>query len=233
MKTFVVKFRCERGHAQELRYGEGFSEDAVHDHAVLVAGGTLRSIGVVMPGYPCAWQDKDDAEPCGGKVAFEIQSRPMPVDRSASTTTDGRPLDTTPDESGQQKNYVVLTAAERAKGFVRPVRRSYVHVGKRPKHPTRPLTDEERPRFAGDAEPYVLFEIYPADMAPRTGRYWTEKELKSGCGTTTTMGRDLAETYARDPTFYSGTFCATCRDHFSVGEDGEFVWAGTTEKVGT
>ena len=29
-----------------------------------------------------------------------------------------------------QKAYVVLTEAERAKGFVRPVRRTYVHVGK-------------------------------------------------------------------------------------------------------
>lgn len=29
--------------------------------------------------------------------------------------------------SGQQKDYVVLSAEERAKGFVRPVRRTYVH----------------------------------------------------------------------------------------------------------
>lgn len=52
------------------------------------------------------------------------------------------------------------------------------------------------------------------------------------CGTQTTMGQALAETYARDPSFYSGTFCVACRGHFPVGEDGEFVWAGTTEKVG-
>lgn len=53
------------------------------------------------------------------------------------------------------------------------------------------------------------------------------------CGQVTTMGRALAETYARDPAFYSGTFCATCRKHFPVGPDGEFVWSGTNEKVGT
>ena len=52
------------------------------------------------------------------------------------------------------------------------------------------------------------------------------------CGTLTTMGRALAETYARDPYFYSGTFCCHCRAHFPVGEDGEFVWEGTEEKVG-
>lgn len=32
-----------------------------------------------------------------------------------------------PRDSGQQKAYVVLTEEERAKGFVRPVRNSYVH----------------------------------------------------------------------------------------------------------
>jgi len=53
------------------------------------------------------------------------------------------------------------------------------------------------------------------------------------CGTTTTMGLALAETYARCPDFYSGTFCCGCGTHFPVGEKGEFVWAGTNQKVGT
>ena len=53
------------------------------------------------------------------------------------------------------------------------------------------------------------------------------------CGTLTTMGMSLAETYARDPNFYSGTFCCGCGAHFPVGENGEFVWAGTEEKVGS
>ena len=57
------------------------------------------------------------------------------------------------------------------------------------------------------------------------------KHLK--CGVVTTMGQTLAETYARDPYFYSGTFCCGCSKHFPVGEDGEFVWDGTDEKVGT
>jgi hypothetical protein len=41
------------------------------------------------------------------------------------------------------------------------------------------------------------------------------------CGATTRMGRALAETYARDPAFYSGTFCVTCGTH---GPLREFVW---------
>lgn len=44
------------------------------------------------------------------------------------------------------------------------------------------------------------------------------------CGKITTMGRTIAETYARDPEFYSGTFCTACREHFPVGETGEFTW---------
>jgi len=78
---------------------------------------------------------------------------------SNTTLTDGSPV--TPDhreidpETGMQKGYVVLSAEERAKGFVRPVRQSYVH---------------------------------------------------DKCGGVTTMGLALAETYARDPSFYSGTF---------------------------
>lgn len=104
---------------------------------------------------------------------------------SKTTLTDGSPV--TPDHreinpaTGMQKGYVVLSAEERAKGFVRPVRRSYVH----------------------------------------------EK-----CGGVTTMGQALAETYARQPNFYSGTFCCHCRAHFPVGEEGEFTWQGTAEKVG-
>lgn len=83
---------------------------------------------------------------------------------------------------GQQQDYVVLSEDERAKGFVRPVRRTYIHLK---------------------------------------------------CGVATTMGQSLAETYARNPKFYSGTFCCGCGTHFPVGADGEFVWDGTHEKVGT
>lgn len=54
------------------------------------------------------------------------------------------------------------------------------------------------------------------------------------CGTVTTMSQAIAETYARDPAFYSSTFCVHCRNHFPVGEGGEFVWIDSPdEKVGT
>jgi hypothetical protein len=84
--------------------------------------------------------------------------------------------------NGQHEQYWVLSQTERAKGFVRPVRRAYKHLK---------------------------------------------------CGTVTTMGPALAETYARDPKFYGATMCVGCGGHFPVGEHGEFVWDGTAEKVGT
>lgn len=52
------------------------------------------------------------------------------------------------------------------------------------------------------------------------------------CRSMTIMGQALSETYAANPSFYSGTYCANCRDHFPVGEHGEFVWEDGT-KVGT
>jgi DNA-binding CsgD family transcriptional regulator len=53
------------------------------------------------------------------------------------------------------------------------------------------------------------------------------------CGRMTSMTKEIAETYAANPHFYGSTFCYTCGEHFPVGESGEFVWEGTTEKVGT
>ena len=52
------------------------------------------------------------------------------------------------------------------------------------------------------------------------------------CGTATTMGPALAETYARDPKFYGATYCVGCQMHRPVGERGEFVWEDGS-KVGS
>lgn len=102
--------------------------------------------------------------------------------------------------TGQQKGYVVLSDDERAKGFVRPVRRAYVH------------------QFMRDGTPVPLV------LKPE------HKALMGGCGGATTMGQTIAETYARDPSFYSGTFCAVCRVHLPLAE---FVWDGTDQVVGS
>ena len=72
--------------------------------------------------------------------------------------------------SPQADVYLILSEEERAKGFVRPVRRTYVH---------------------------------------------------DTCGGATTMSQDIAETYARTPTFYGATYCVHCRMHLPVSE---FRW---------
>lgn len=129
---------------------------------------------------------------------------------------------------GQNDIYLVLSEEELAKGFVRPVRDSYIHKGKRPKYALRDLTEEENERFSDCG--YLKFEAYPESESPKTGRFWTEAELNSGCGSVTTMGEKLAETYARDPKFYGATFCVNCNKHFPVAE---FVWAKDGEVVGS
>jgi hypothetical protein len=92
---------------------------------------------------------------------------PVPVDRSHTEIDQA---------TGQQRDYVILTAEERAKGFVRPVRRQYIHLA---------------------------------------------------CNTETRIAQVIAETYARDPKFYSSTFCVHCNWHFKLIDDAgkpAFVW---------
>jgi len=177
-----------------------------------------------------AW--RDFLEPVARLIREKKAQPPEPVDRSKQTLSDGSPV--TPDyrelrPDGQQKGYVVLSAEERARGFVRPVRTTYRHVGVRPKYELRDLTDEEKAHYADCL--YVKFECYPPnELFGHIGRFWTEAQLKSGCGGETTMGLSIAETYARDPKFYGATFCCQCRKHFPVAE---FVWVGTDERVGS
>ncbi len=118
---------------------------------------------------------------------------------------------------------------------MRPVRRSYKHVGiAGPKNPLRDLTEDEKHSYRGTA--YVKCEEYPKSEHPLYGRYWTQDSLDKvgkGCCFVTTMALPLAETYARQPGFYGATFCSGCGTHLPVGADGEFVWEGTDERVGT
>jgi hypothetical protein len=55
-------------------------------------------------------------------------------------------------------------------------------------------------------------------------------KYRHSCGAVTVMAWAIAETYARNPTFYSATYCTRCCMHRPVEE---FVWDGTTEQVGS
>jgi hypothetical protein len=141
------------------------------------------------------------------------------------TLVDGQPVYPEHKEinpaTGQQRDYVVLSAEERAKGYVRPVRTSYIHVGPPPPTNLRDLTDEEKERYSD--RNYVKYEEHGPDLySAAVGRYWTQEQLDNkGCGQVTRMSRAIAETYARDPYFYGGTFCIGCGKHLPLEE---FVW---------
>jgi len=126
---------------------------------------------------------------------------------------------------GQQEAYFVAPEEVRRQPAERPYRDRYVHTGVRPKHPTRPLTAEEEATHAGLG--YVAYEAYPASAESCVvGRFWTEAQLKGGCGVRTVIGRAIADTYRVAPRTYGATYCCGCGKHFPVEE---FTWDdGTT-----
>lgn len=80
----------------------------------------------------------------------------------------------------------------------------------------------------GQNEKYLVLsdeEIAKGYIRPYRDSYVHEK-----CGVLTRMGEAISATYARDPKFYGRTFCCGCRQHYPVCE---FVWDGTTDKVGS
>ena len=94
-------------------------------------------------------------------------------------------------------------------------------------------------------DPRLTHYAGPETTAPQSEVYLvlSEEERQKGfvrlvrqsyihktCGSKTTMGLDLSETYARNPQFYGATYCCTCSAHFPVSE---FVWDGTNEIVGS
>jgi hypothetical protein len=156
----------------------------IFERRLLEAGFSWIKAGALTQGTVVLTVDTPDVSALQGVVtAANAEAAQSGQPAPTRTLTDGSPV--TPDHreinpsTGQQKGYVVLSAEERAKGFVRPVRRKYVHLK---------------------------------------------------CGTVTTMAESIAETYARDPGFYNGTFCCHCREHFPLAE---FRWNGTDEVVGS
>lgn len=129
----------------------------------------------------------------------------MNEDAPKLCTTNGKPVAdvraSQTNETGQHEGYIVLCPDERAKGFVRPYRDAYKHVGS---------LEWVEDTFDGDGK-----------KIPRR---------RGGCGSVTTMGRALSETYARQPSFYSHTFCVHCNQHLPVAE---FTWTADGAQVGS
>jgi hypothetical protein len=97
-------------------------------------------------------------------------------------------------------------------------------------------SDPNDPRLGHgvDAEPAGMNEVYLVLADDMLARGFVRPVLYSyihpldlgGCGTVTTMGAKIAETYAARPQFYGSTFCAGCNMHLPVGPDGVFEWVG-------
>lgn len=84
---------------------------------------------------------------------------------------------------------------------------------------------DERLKRGADHAPVPQNSVYlvlPQDEIAKgfVQPYRTSYRHKA-CGTMTTMGAAIAETYARDPWFYGGTFCVSCSKHRPLTE---FTW---------
>lgn len=101
---------------------------------------------------------------------------------------------------------------------------------------TTPDRNDPRLRRGVDDQPVTMAKAYlvlsDEERAKGFVRPVKDTYRHLTCGATTTMGRAIAETYARDPQFYGATFCCRCSKHRPVGATGEFEWLDGS-KVGT
>ena len=145
-------------------------------------------------------------------------------------------IDTEP--VNQCKKYLILSEKERAKGFVRPVRYSYIHKGRYYPYSVEKLN---QPYNSEDGRTYVAKVVILLDIdgKPKCWGFLTQREYDQyiktngyvgGCFEETKMGIELAETYARDPKFYGATYCIKCKMHLPVSE---FSWIDDGELVGS
>lgn len=132
------------------------------------------------------------------------------------------PADTAP--VPQHDTYLVLSEEERQKGFIRPYRDAYQHVGA----PSNILLLCE----GKSASDYCAH--CGADLCVLAAGVYERgcpvRNRMSGCGVETRMGVHIAETYARDPSFYGQTYCVGCYMHRPVAE---FRWTVDGTVVGS
>lgn len=88
-------------------------------------------------------------------------------------------------------------------------------------------TDPNDPRLdrGVDDEPIPQHDTYLVLSEEERGKGFV-RPLRTAyqhieCGSVTTMGLAIAETYARQPGFYGATYCVWCSKHLPVAD---FVW---------
>lgn len=75
----------------------------------------------------------------------------------------------------------------------------------------------------GQAEVYLV--LSEGERANGFVRPFRDRYQHVACDRVTVMSKAIAETYARDPTFYGSTFCVHCSKHLPVAE---FRWLDGT-----
>ena len=93
--------------------------------------------------------------------------------------------------------------------------------------PIDPNHREIRPD-TGMQKGYVV--LCPEERAKGFVRPYRNSYKHVKCGAVTAMGKEIAETYARKPDFYSGTYCVGCAAHFPLAE---FTWEPDGSVVGS
>lgn len=161
----------------------------------------------------------------------------MSDEKPALCTTNGKPVDEVraaqTNETGQHDGYIILCPDERKKGFVRPYRDAYEHVGR---SICGKIVDVGVTVLGGcrvcdephghEGECGDVFRTVAQDEQVKL----LARHRIGGCGATTSMGQALSETYARQPSFYGATFCVGCNRHLPVAE---FVWTADGQQVGS
>ena len=91
-------------------------------------------------------------------------------------------------------------------------------------------TDRNSPcleKIGPDGQQLCYLVLSEEERAKGFERPVRQKYKHVKCGCVTTMGLAIAETYARNPKFYGGTYCCGCGTHFPlIDKDGkrQFAW---------
>jgi len=92
----------------------------------------------------------------------------------------------------------------------------------------RPVPDDDSHKELkpnGQQRDYVV--LSPDELRKGYIKPW-RNSYKHSCGVVTRMSDAIASTYAREPWFYSGTFCVGCHAHFPLNE---FTWEPDGESM--
>lgn len=94
--------------------------------------------------------------------------------------------------------------------------------------------DPRLKRGPADTAPVPQNEVYLVLSEEERTKGWVrpyrDAYIHDTCRTTTTMGRALSETYAKNPAFYGATYCVYCQMHRPVEE---FRWTADNQRVGS